>query len=95
MTEPGLHHPAQALAVESIEATAALATDLHQASPLEDTEVSRGGGPAVLKTRGEIAGGKLVSKMAQNQKDVAAGLVRERRKDGFSVGERDLRHAAH
>jgi len=46
----------------------------------------------VLKTRGEIAGGKLVSKVTQNQNDIASGLVRERGKHGFSIHKRDLGH---
>ena len=90
--EPALHHLAQALAVESIEATAALTADLDQAGSFQHAEVSRGGRPAVLKTRGEIAGGKLVSKVTQNQNDIASGLVRERGKHGFSIHKRDLGH---
>ena len=93
VTEPALHDLAQALPVEPIEAAAALAADLYEASPLEDAEVSRGGGPAVLKTRGEIARGKLVAKVTQNQNDVAARLVRQRGKHGFNIGERELDHA--
>jgi len=46
----------------------------------------------VLKTRGQIARGKLVSEVTQDEKDVAAGFMRERGKDDFNIGERDLGH---
>ena len=88
MPEPASHHPVEVLAVDPVVAAAAFAPYLDQPSLLEDSEMTRGGGPAVLEPPRQIARGELAAELCQQNEDVPPGLVREREEDLVHLLER-------
>jgi len=68
-------------------AGAALAADLDDTGVAKDGQVAGGGGPTVLEAAREVTGGELATEVAEDEDQIAAGMVRQGVEDGIGFGE--------
>jgi hypothetical protein len=53
--EPGARHCAEPIGVESVDPFSSSQFDRHQSGVLKDTQVTAGGGPTAVESRGDLA----------------------------------------
>jgi len=90
--EPRSEDLAQAIAAQAVLTGAPLLPHLDQTGPFEHLEVSGGGRPRMLETRGEVPRGQLAASLREQDEDVTARLVSERGENRIDVRERGPLH---
>ena len=67
----------EAVALESVDAVAAIAADGHDAGRFENVQMAGRGRPAVAEAAGQVPGGQLRPMVRKQQHDLAPGLMGE------------------
>lgn len=81
MPEPRHDELTEATPVQAIEGAASRTAYPNQPGTLEDTEVAGGRRPAMREARGQVSGRQLAAAVAEQDENVPARLVCQRRED--------------
>jgi hypothetical protein len=87
VTLPSTEHALEALSIQAIVTAASFAVDLDEPRHLQDLEVARRRGPAVLKACCEVAGGELAAEMTEKEQHVASRGMGQGGEDDVEVLE--------
>lgn len=86
--EPPAHDSLEVVALEPVDAVAALATYRDDPGGFEDVQMAGGCRPAVTEPAGQVPGRQLGAVVSEEQHDVASRLMSESFEDRLDLDER-------